>query len=517
MKVSLPRAWWFPAVVGFAAILWAMPFWPSFVSPNEWPRVYQALALVHRGSLAVNEEVQRWGGCEDLSIAADKLYPNKAPGLLPLLFPAAALAHVMGHGSGELRMAYLWGRILASGLPWLLASLLLARELGRRWGEAGMMVAGALAVATPWLSAGALLYSHAWAATCLLVAGLLLSSEKPRLLFAAGMFLGWAAVSEYPTVLVGGLWLAMASWRRGVAVWPAWAGFALPLAFLAAYNWACFGNPLILSSARELYPQFSALSQRGLFGIGWPRPGNFWLLLLSPERGLLFWAPFLLLGLVPPRKGSSVWGAWAGAWVLLAVMAGYPNAHGGWFPGPRYLLSAFPLLAMGAAAFLAPRWHLPWVQWVTTTAFFWGLPAAWLPLLTFPLAPPDFPLAPVTFHWVLVRAGTFMPTLLPGDTGVVLVALLAAAAAGWLVFFVKGPKGLPVMAFVLSLVLWSFAGYVAPSPSFTQKLELAVVRDVYTSTPGDSWLDKLRLEARSEREQLLLYRFLQNLRQGKDQ
>lgn len=513
MKAS--GLWWFPAVVGFAAILCVTPFWPSFVSPNEWPRVYQALAVVHRGSLAVNEEVQQWGACEDLSTAEGRLYPNKAPGLLPLLLPAAALAHLLAHGPEELRLAYLGGRILASALPWFLASLLLARQLHRRWGEAGALVAGALAVATPWLAGGALLYSHALAGACLLLGGALLLREKPR--FLAGVLLGWAGVSEYPTALVGGLWLAMAIWRQRWAMWRAWAGFLLPLAFLAAYNWACFGNPLVLSSARELYPQFSALSQTGLFGITWPRPANFWLFLFSPERGLLFWAPFLLFGLLPPRRGSPVWGAWAGAAVLLVLMAGYPNAHGGWFPGPRYLLSVFPLLAVGTASFLASRWHLRWLRWAAVTAFWLGLPAAWLPLFTFPLSPPEFALAPVRFHWPLLQAGTWMPTLLPEELGLLLVALLAAAAAGFLLFFPKGPRILPAMALLFSVAAWAFAGSLAPPPSFTQKLELAVVHDIYTGTPGESWLARLRREARSEREERLLSRFLHQLRQGNGQ
>lgn len=90
VETKFQRFWWLPAAVGFAAILWVLPFWPAFVSPNEWPRVYQALAVVHRGSLAVNEEVAQWGVCEDLSLAEGKLYPNKAPGFLPLMLPALA-------------------------------------------------------------------------------------------------------------------------------------------------------------------------------------------------------------------------------------------------------------------------------------------------------------------------------------------------------------------------------------------------------------------------------------------
>lgn len=505
VEAKFQRFWWLPAAVGFATILWVLPFWPAFVSPNEWPRVYQALAVVHRGSLAVNEEVAQWGACEDLSSAEGKLYPNKAPGLLPLLLPAAGLAHVVAHGPGELRLAYLVGRILASGLPWLFASLLLARELGRRWGEAGTLVAGTLVLATPWLPAGALLFSHALAGACLL-AGLVLLSQHKSLLFA-GLLLGWAAVSEYPTALVGLFWLVISSWRGRWRVWPAWLGFAVPLALLAVYNWVCFGSPLVLSSARELYPQFSALSQQGFFGIGWPRLSNFWLLLFSPQRGLLFWVPFLLLGFLPRREPLCL-EAWVGALALLVLLSGYPNAHGGWFPGPRYLISVFPLLAVGAAGALASRWHLPWVRGVALVAFFLGLPAAWLPLFTFPFSPPEFSLAPVTFHWPLLQARTFMPTLVSGSFGLWLLGLVVTVAVAWLMFFPSGTRLLPALALTVSAALWFSAGSWSPALSFRQKLELAVVHDLYTGTPGESWLVRLQREARSDQEQRLLYRFL---------
>ncbi|MFN3412945.1 MAG: hypothetical protein ACK42L_02665 [Thermoanaerobaculum sp.] len=506
MQASFERFWWFPAVVGFAAILWVLPFWPSFVSPNEWPRVYQALAVVHRGSLAVNEEVLQWGACEDLSSAEGKLYPNKAPGLLPLLVPAAGLAHVVAHGSGELPLAYLFGRILGSGLPWLFASLLLARELTRRWGEAGTLVAGALVLATPWLPAGALLFSHALAGACLL-AGLVQLSQQKSLLFA-GLLLGWAAVSEYPTALVGLFWLVIGSWRGRWGVWPAWLGFAIPLAFLAVYNWVCFGSPFVLSSARELYPQFSALSQQGFFGIGWPRLSNFWLLLFSPQRGLLFWAPFLLVGLLP-RKERLCLDAWLGALALLVLLSGYPNAHGGWFPGPRYLISVFPLLALGAAGFLAVRWHLPWVRGVALVVFFLGLPAAWLPLFTFPFSPPEFALAPVTFHWPLVQAGTWMPMGVPGSVGLRIMGVLVLVAAGWLMLFQLRTRFLSALALTVSVMVWVSAKSLTPELSFRQKLELAVVHDLYTGTPGQSWLARLQREARSAQEQRLLHHVLQ--------
>ena len=62
--------------------------WPGFPSPSERGRAYQALAVVHRGALAIDEELACFGAMEDVAGHGGRLYPNKAPGLLPILVPA---------------------------------------------------------------------------------------------------------------------------------------------------------------------------------------------------------------------------------------------------------------------------------------------------------------------------------------------------------------------------------------------------------------------------------------------
>lgn len=74
-------------------------------------------------------------------------------------------------------------------------------------------------------------------------------------------------------------------------------------------------------------------------------------LLVSPSRGLLFFAPWLLLGLAPRRLGAAPEARWlrASAAALLAILVVHTviaRWYGGWTYGPRFLTDAAPFLAV---------------------------------------------------------------------------------------------------------------------------------------------------------------------------
>ena len=129
------RGSWLHLTLGIVAVLQlvAVNFWPRFESPNERARAYQALAVVSRGSLEIGAEVERFGGMEDVAIAGGRLFPNKAPGTLPLVLPGALLAHRVAADDpeDELRLVLVLGRLLAASLPFAVCVLLLARAHGR--------------------------------------------------------------------------------------------------------------------------------------------------------------------------------------------------------------------------------------------------------------------------------------------------------------------------------------------------------------------------------------------------
>jgi len=239
--------------------------------------------------------------------------------------------------------------LLAVTLPWFFATLGLGVALERRFAAAGTAAAVSLAYATPWFAFGGMLFAHGFSGAAVCAATLLALGSQPtkRAPVAAGLAMGWAVTAEYPLAVVAVLLAGAVFLQRSRnLVWFGLGAFSPALA-LALCNAACFGAPWSLSSAQEVAPACAALSQQGLFGIGLPAGEGFWLLLLSPERGLLAWAPLLLFGFIPPTKTKDAlpWFCWLASVAQLCLMAGYPNAHGGWCPGPRYLVATFPLLA----------------------------------------------------------------------------------------------------------------------------------------------------------------------------
>lgn len=478
-------------------------FWPLFASPNERARVYQALAVVDRGSLAIDEELVRHGGHEDISSAGDRRYPNKAPGTLPLLLPGAAVARLVGAGDPavELRWALYLGRLVAASAPALLTVVLLARRLGARFPRGGPAAAAVFAVATPMLAGSLLVFSHALTACLLLAAWLLLEAKPPdhRRAAAAGFALAWAATAEYTTAVPAAVIAALAAGRLGRRGLAALAVGALPpLALLATYNAACFGSPWTLSSAAEAHAGFAGLAAHGLFGIGWPSLSGLATLLLSPDRGLLVWAPVLALALVAPFGGprERAAGALLPAAALVLVMSGYPNAHGGWFPGPRYLLPVLPLLVVALAVGLERTSTRRWSRVAVTAAALWGWLQAWLSVLSFPFPPEGFALPAFSFALPLAAAGAAFPSWLPPSTTLVAMTGLALAAAALLVHLLHpaGHRREAALAVALVAALALAATRVGRPATYTGRLQWATVCDALAVGDGRA-LEAVRLEA----------------------
>jgi hypothetical protein len=504
------RGSWLHLTLGIVAVLQlvAVNFWPRFESPNERARAYQALAVVSRGSLEIGAEVERFGGMEDVAVAGGRLFPNKAPGTLPLVLPGALLAHRVAaeDPEDELRLVLVLGRLLAASLPFAVCVLLLAR-LTAGFPRGGPLVVAAYALATPALAASLLLFSHALTA-CLLLSGFLLlfGSSQPRWQagMLAGLLLAWAAVCEYP-VAVPAVVVALAALRRlgrNGTVAPL-AGAAVPVALLGIYNVACFGSPLALSTAHEAYGSFAALVRHGLFGISWPTLGGLAGLLFSPSRGLLIWAPLVALAvtgaLARPRwpDGLDARVALIGApLALLVVMSGYPNWHGGWFPGPRYLLPVLPLLLALAARGAENALKRPWGRALVALGALWGWAMLWPVAASFPFPPEDVPLPAFTLAPGLLADGVLIPSWLPREALAALLAVLALLAAMQLFVLAtpggrRGQRLIPV-ALVLGALL--LASRVSPSDGWQPSLECAVIHDVYAGGPKGA-LEALRPRA----------------------
>jgi len=481
-----PGTWKVTGLFALLALL-VVPVFPHFVSPNETTRWALAGAAVEEGTLEVSRTARLLGPrMEDVAEVDGRLFSNKAPGVALVALPGylAARPFAGPPSPSSLRPSLNAMRLAGTTLPVLLLTFLFAR-LAPEEGRTRALFA--LLFATPLLAYALLLFSHALVAASLFGAWAALfgpapESSRGRRDLAAGALLGLAVLSEYPAAVPSLAIAAVAAWRapRRLAV-VALGG--LPFAaLLGAYNAACFGSPFRLSSGLEKDAAFRELASRGLFGVGLPEPAILFRLLLDPSKGLLVFTPLLLLlpaGLVAARRKLS---ARAFVALLLAPAAilltygGYPNWHGGFTVGARYLVGALPFLLL----------PLAFVRWGPLATALAGASTAAVALTTlvFPFVPPGFPLPWGSFSAPLLAKGLVAPNLLHFVArplaivvpfALVLAAAYAALGARWMAPFLLGAAVWTGVGLVLPLL-------VPPAPPLV--VQRGYVEEVYFGRDG---------------------------------
>ena len=125
----------------------------------------------------------------------------------------------------------------------------------------------------------------------------------------------------------------------------------------------CFGNPFLPSYAREAFPEYAELASRRFFGFELPSVKVALAYLFHPARGILLFSPFFLwvgVGFArwcrDRRRRTDGFIALGGTVATFLLLAAYPNWHGGWALGSRYLLPLLPALGTlaGRLRALAP-------------------------------------------------------------------------------------------------------------------------------------------------------------------
>jgi hypothetical protein len=352
------------------------------VSHNTLCRAAMTANLVQHGRVDINgyDEFTR-----DKAFNEGDYYCDKAPGMSFLAAPAAfAFTRVVEIGPGEVYgrtwtiFMYLMA-LTTSGALCLIAAVLLFHELFRRTGQLGGALVGALAfgLGTPVWGWATSMFSHAAAAALLVIGFLTLDrarrGEQRPLLFAvlAGLALGGAVAVEYtafvPAVIIGAACALASDWRRPLGVISLFAASALAallaLAPAMAFHAVAFGSPFTTGYAYTV--EFTG-HHSGLFGIGAPRLDVIGALLVSPDRGLIWYAPVALaaawaVGRMMGRSELrlvSIVTLLIAAWYLL-MNAGFEYWEGGASTGPRYLTPAlgFAAIALGLAWPLLHVWE----------------------------------------------------------------------------------------------------------------------------------------------------------------
>ena len=291
-----------------------------------------------------------------------RLYPVKQPGMFflgaiiykPLSLMglrynreynlAAALVSWLTSGLlGALAVALLFAQALREGLP-LRPALIAALSLG---------------IGTIFFAYGGVLH-HDFIAGCLFFfAYYLLYGRGFQTPINAGHFLfagllgGFAVTTSVLAVMFVAPFAAAVIWSRGLRpFFILTLGFIIGLIPLLFYDWACFGNPFMLpnAAAKDVYtlpqiiPWKSLKEQFFWYFISWRSLWAF-----SPILIFAFWG--LCARIKEGNLNKDAWMLVSAVSNLFLTVPFIPSRGGSAF-GPRYLLPAVPLLAVGVLPIL---------------------------------------------------------------------------------------------------------------------------------------------------------------------
>jgi hypothetical protein len=251
----------------------------------------------------------------------------------------------------------LWGNVL----PGLLLVALVWRVADRFEPGYGVATAVVFGLGTLVLALSTLLFSHVFTTFLSFGAFWLMLRERdgppsPMLLGVAGLAMGYAFTSEYPTffaAIVLGLYVLSRKdsltpggvLRRGGAYVLGGLVGIIPLLLYNHYAFHSWTHLAYSNVQRQ---------QKGFFGIGAPSP-RVLITLLFDSRGLLTLSPVLAMGGVGTvmlyKRGKHAEALSIGAICLCYLLynSGYYLPFGGGFLGPRFLDTMLPFLAFPIA------------------------------------------------------------------------------------------------------------------------------------------------------------------------
>ncbi len=480
---------------------------PPFRNPNEISRLETVYAFVEDGTFRIDHALEVLGDHEDKAVSEGHFYSNKAPGLALAAIPVYRVLRVMFvRPRTPFAPIFFWLRVLTVSSVCVLALARLRARLDGDGLPAAALVTAAVGFGTPYLFYARSFFSHAWTAALVLLSwDLLRVCDDWRfrrrvgvLLVGAGFLAGWAAISEYPVallaILLGVRAVARGAWRRGALFA---AGLAVPVAVLLAYDTICFDSPFVLSSAREAAPAYAALARTGFFGVAWPGLREAAGYLFHPARSILLFSPFVLwlvAGLWRWYRSrehtSDLWFCAAATAGFFVVMCGYPNWHGAWSLGNRYLLPVVLLAAIPMPRAL----DRPSSRFLFCAAAAFAAATHLVLTSTFPYFPLGVGWSPLTAAVWLIQHGDVAPALVAGRlaAGLAVVCVALAIGAAAVASLSRGRAWIPIalgLAPLAAILLFS------PAPSYGHRLWRAAVLGKFS--PADPRRAELEAVVRS--------------------
>ncbi|GIW87774.1 MAG: hypothetical protein KatS3mg108_2098 [Isosphaeraceae bacterium] len=370
----------------FALLLTNYAFWWHGRDWNAASRLMLVYALGDRGTIRINGLETQTG---DLARVGANYYTEKQPGYsvlgLPIYLVVRAVSGLEPHPVGVEGFprwpADYWVTLGVSGVAtaWT-GALLSGLALRMGSGSVGAILVGlGYGLATPAAVYATLAYSHPLAAALLLTSAVLIGMGQAGrgpsgwAAFGAGFLASYAGATELavgPVCAILGIWFIARTLRSGGEGLGQVVLFGLgvlgPALMLLGYNTWAFGNPLDTGYAHLILPRFRELhTASNPLGLTWPRWDRLGRLLWGEYRGLLFYAPMLLvapwgwwrLAREPRWRGLAATSV-AAVLAVLGVNLSYPEWTGGWTTGPRLLVPGLPFAMVGVAGVVAGRSRL---------------------------------------------------------------------------------------------------------------------------------------------------------------
>lgn len=487
---------------------------PHGGSANELTRWATAVSLVEHGTFEISSTEDLIGKNVDTAKIGEFTYSNKAPGTAILAAPFYALTRIfIGEpNASNIRVSWFVIRLAVGTLPLFLLAFWLYRR------EADAFSLATVLFATPLFVYSLLFFSHVLVAVLIYFAFRLLYDKEfttKRNCLLAGFLSGVAVISEFPVifcVLVFGVGLFFTDKRERNNRILAYALGGLPfLIFLLVYNNALFGSPFSMSYAHESFPEWAEVAGQGVFGIGFPSPSNFFLLLFSPSRGLFFFAPVLIFSVIaffttPERRSLRNKIKIAAVAISILILCGHGAAHGGWAFGARYLVFIIPLLLDSFFDGETNNFPSIWRGLLFTVSIFFCT----IPALTFSFAPPEFAF-PHNSFWIpfLIRENWFTPTLgdvfgISNGLWTILPAIICIFAVVYFVWRDAFDLKKFGLGFLLAFLFVGIYFFGFNFDNFEAEFRRATIAERFFKP--ENRLDKFRQQAETAKNQNLLQR-----------
>ncbi|MFP4436159.1 MAG: hypothetical protein ACLFVO_02850 [Chloroflexaceae bacterium] len=403
----------------FLALLFCyVYFLPRWASWNQNSRLNLVLAIVDDGTLNIDNYYQNTG---DYALFNGHYYSDKAPGTSFLAVPVYAAARPLlqsapvqsilerlaqsdafgetlkEDGTGLLTDKIYFAIVLylatvsVVALPAALLGVLLYRFLGHFDERPGWRIATALlyGLATNAFPYSGSFFGHQIVAFLLFGAFYLAFLIGQRRIcvkwtILVGLMLGYAIITEYPTVLIAGavfvytiLVMPNRRWTVGLVL----SGIP-PGLLLMAYNWAIFRTVLPVGYAHSAL--YQDIHGQGFVSLVGPNAEALWGISFGVMRGLFFVAPILLLALPGflfwwrQQRYRLEWGVCIWAVTSFFLFNGSSVMwEGGFAVGPRYLLPMQPFMAVGLGLFVYYGYSHRAVRIITPILGLWSLIVVW--------------------------------------------------------------------------------------------------------------------------------------------